>query len=175
MTLRAWFLLFGVTFLFHIKVTDAFSIPQHRKRRDFITVPRLAVERKPRPVPPPASEEALVVRVCCDPKKSCGPRGGDRVLELMQEVAGTACKVEKTACVGPCSLGVNVVAGWNDSRGRFQRAGVARNAGDPEAQTSKSSLRKNKPGVYNKVQTREDCELVLQLLRQNADAALRKE
>ena len=96
---------------------SAFLQPSSVSRRETTSRararPRLAaVQRKPRPVPPPASEDALAIRVCMDPKKSCGPRGGEEVLALMKEVAGGACEVTGTACVGPCSLGVNVVAGW---------------------------------------------------------------
>ena len=59
-----------------------------------------------------------------------------------------------------------------DSRKKFQRAGVERDADDPAGQVSKSSLRKNKPGVYNKVSTKADCEVVLSLLQDKANAAL---
>ena len=53
-----------------------------------------------------------------------------------------------------------------DGRKKFQRAGVERDPDDPAGQTSKSALRKNKPGVYNKVQTRGDCEVVLSKLQE---------
>lgn len=136
----------------------------------------MAVQRKPRPVPPPADGNSLTIRVCTDPKKSCGARGGEDTLQLMRDVAeGAGVQVIPTACVGPCSLGVNVVAGWTDGRKKFQRAGVERQPDDPAGQTSKSALRKNKPGVYNKVQTKEDCKVVLSLLQEKASAALEGE
>ena len=148
-------------------------LPRRTHTRNRNVAIMMAVTRKPRPVPPPADENSLAIRVCTDPKKSCGARGGEDTLQLMRDVAeGAGVQVISTACVGPCSLGVNVVAGWVDGRKKFQRAGVERDPDDPAGQTSKSALRKNKPGVYNKVQTRGDCEVVLSKLQEKASAAL---
>ena len=92
-------------------------------------------------------------------------------MKLMKSAAGDRVEVSETGCVGPCSLGVNVVAGWSSGK-KFTRAGVERAADDPAGQVSKSAMRKTKPGVYSKVATREDCEEVVRLLTVKAKEAL---
>mmetsp|Transcript_34896 Transcript_34896/g.71235 ORF Transcript_34896/g.71235 Transcript_34896/m.71235 type:complete len:175 (+) Transcript_34896:79-603(+) len=96
----------------------------------------MAIQRPRRVVPPPAGAGALEIRVCNDPNKACGPKGGNAVIALMEEACNAGedterAYVQRTGCVDKCAFGVACVAGWEDEHGEFQRAGVQRPADDP--------------------------------------------
>mmetsp|Transcript_16097 Transcript_16097/g.42268 ORF Transcript_16097/g.42268 Transcript_16097/m.42268 type:complete len:162 (+) Transcript_16097:64-549(+) len=137
----------------------------------------MAVVRPPRPIPAPQGPDAKVVSVCTDPKRSCGIRGGAEIVQMFKDVIAEEGRegvaVTECSCVGPCSLSVNVVAGWKDQKGKFARALIQRDPeNDPASKMSRSARLKTKPGVYTSVTTREDCVAILDALDEKMDAAI---
>ena len=98
----------------------------------------------------------LEIRVCT--KSTCKKKGAEQVIGLMEAAAadaGVSVTVKGSGCLGPCSFGVNAVAGWGKGK-QIIRANVCRPDGERSAKVSNT--------VYDRVETSEDCDAIVAAL-----------